>query len=83
MDKTWVKNLAFVVFVVVVVGFLTMISGERSNRIPEDANHAVITDPAGCLECHGPGMIAARTAKHPPKDDCMLCHKVKRNRKVN
>jgi hypothetical protein len=34
------------------------------------------------MECHGPGKPAARKETHPPKDDCIKCHKVKRTRKT-
>jgi len=75
------KNTAiFLVFVGLVVAFLWSISGERSNRIPDNDTHKGLDKPAQCLECHGPDKAMARTAKHPPKDECMLCHKRKRTK---
>jgi len=77
-----VKNTAvFVAFVLVVLGFLYAISGTRSPRIPEDANHAVFNNEALCLRCHRLTGEAPRKPDHPPKDECLKCHKVKRNRK--
>lgn len=65
-----------------VLGLLYAVSGDRSPRIPEDSLHTVIDNNAACGECHAPGEPAALKATHPPKDDCVLCHKVKRNRKT-
>jgi flagellin-like protein len=78
----FVNTVIFIVFVLVVVGVLFAISGDRSPRVPDDQNHAVITDDAACLECHGPGKYAERKPDHPPKDQCLICHKVKRYRKI-
>jgi hypothetical protein len=77
-----IKNtLIFIAFVIVVVGFLYAISGERAHRIPEDEMHMVIDRNEVCMGCHGPGKISERKPAHPPKDDCIKCHKTKRNRK--
>ena len=35
------------------------------------------TASAMCLDCHAPGKVAPRSAKHPHKDQCMLCHRDK------
>lgn len=59
---------------------LYAVSGKRNPRIPENDNHKVISTSAACLECHGPGKAAERKKDHPPKDDCLICHKTKRNR---
>jgi hypothetical protein len=77
------RNTAiFLAFVVIVVGFLYSISGERTNRIPDTEDHRELTEPATCLErCHGPEGPYPRSAQHPPKDQCMLCHTVKKVRK--
>ncbi len=72
------NTVIFVLFVLVVIGLLTAISGERSPRVPIDAIHNGIEDNAVCLECHGPGMAQERGPKHPPKDQCLLCHHRKR-----
>jgi len=77
-----VNTLIFIVFVVIVVGLLYSISGNRSPRVPDDQTHAVITDDKACLECHGPGKEYERKPNHPPKDQCLLCHKVKRYRNI-
>jgi hypothetical protein len=70
----------FIVFVLAVVGLLFAVSGERAQRIPEDELHAVIDNNEVCMGCHGPGKPAALKETHPPKYECIECHKVKRNR---
>ena len=74
------QTVVFVVFVVVVVGGLSLISGERSGRIPDNAVHVDLANVEYCLTCHGAGMEFARGDSHPPKDECILCHKTKRQR---
>lgn len=73
-------TFVFIVFVLAVLGFLFLISGERAHRIPDDEYHTVFDNNEVCTPCHGPGQPQARKSTHPPKDDCIKCHKVKRNR---
>lgn len=75
------NTIIFIVFVLVVIGLLTAISGRRSERIPDNETHINLTDVVYCLSCHGPGREYARSESHPPKDECVLCHKTKRQRK--
>lgn len=75
------QTVIFIVFVLVVIGLLTTISGERSARIPDNPVHINLTDSEYCLTCHGPGGEFMRSEHHPPKDNCILCHKTKRVRK--
>ncbi|MDP2168763.1 MAG: hypothetical protein Q8J64_10585 [Thermodesulfovibrionales bacterium] len=76
--KTFVS---FIIFVMVVVGLLYAISGQRSPQIPNDETHKGITEPVVCLNCHGPEKEYARKPAHPPKDECLKCHRVKRKKK--
>jgi hypothetical protein len=75
------NTVIFVVFVLAVMGLLFAISGDRSPRIPEDERHAGLTEQASCRECHAPGREAALSPDHPPKEQCLLCHKRKRTRR--
>lgn len=75
------NTLMFIVFVLVVLAFLFAISGEKAFRIPEDEYHTIINNNEVCMDCHGPGMPQARKETHPPKDDCIKCHKVKKTDK--
>jgi len=72
------NTLFFIFFVLAVIGFLSLFSGTRSPRIPEDDRHKGIVTNGACLECHGPGKAAALNKTHPPKYECLLCHKTKR-----
>jgi hypothetical protein len=72
------NTLIFIIFVLAVVGFLYAISGDRAPRIPEDETHTGLTERVSCLECHAPGKEAELSPTHPPKDQCLLCHKRKR-----
>jgi len=76
-------TVGFVVFVIVVLAVLFLISGPQSPRIPDDENHVVWNRTTLCLDCHGPEAVAPRGKEHPPKDACLKCHKVKRNRKAS
>lgn len=72
------NSLLFLVFVLAVLGFLYAISGKKYSRMPADANHIGVTDIALCMECHGVGKQYARKPTHPPKFECLKCHKQKR-----
>ncbi|OGW29468.1 MAG: hypothetical protein A2X56_12315 [Nitrospirae bacterium GWC2_57_13] len=74
MKKTW----GFIVFVAAVVLFLYLISGKRAVYVPGDAVHAGITADAVCRTCHAPGMKSPLKDTHPPKDQCLTCHKFKK-----
>lgn len=76
------KHVAmYVAFMLAVVGLLFALSDTKSPRIPDDENHVAFTVEESCWECHGPEGIAPRSEKHPPKDQCLECHKVKDNRR--
>ena len=75
------KHVAiFLVFVLLVVGLLYSVSGTKSPRIPDNENHLVFDREDVCMECHGPEGVVPRRDTHPPKDQCLQCHKVKDNR---
>ncbi len=77
------NTFIFIAFVLFVLGFLYSISGSRAPRIPEDKLHKIIDTTVTCIECHSATGETPRGEKHPPKDQCLECHKVKRNRKVD
>jgi cytochrome c553 len=76
------NTVIFIVFVLIVVGFLYSISGKRYPQIPADANHQNVTDIQACLACHGPGTQHPQKPTHPPKTECFECHKKKRSAKA-
>jgi hypothetical protein len=69
--------MGFVIFVVVIVVVLLMFPGKEYPRIPDDAFHRGITDVAACMDCHGPGRQYEIKKSHPPKFECLKCHRRK------
>ncbi len=76
------KNLLFFAGALLVVGSLSFLAGARPARyVPQDENHPRPLLIAQCRDCHAPGKIAPQQAKHPPKDQCMLCHRDRAGRR--
>ncbi len=72
------STTGFIVFVVLVLAFLFFLStGKKVPPVPADSLHAGITTDAGCTACHGPGKQAPLKPAHPPKEQCLVCHKTK------
>ncbi|MBI5848419.1 MAG: hypothetical protein HZB31_10825 [Nitrospirae bacterium] len=74
------STLIFMVFVLAVLGFLYAVSGKQYSQMPADANHLGVTDIAACQECHDAGKQYARKPAHPPKFECLKCHKQKQQK---
>jgi cytochrome c553 len=74
------NTIIFVVFMLVVVGFLYSISGKRYAQIPRNAAHQVEDEVGTCMTCHGEGKVNALSRQHPPKYECFKCHKRSRKR---
>lgn len=75
------NTVMFIVFMLVVVGSLYAISGRKYSRMPADASHLGLADTTLCMECHGPGKQYPQKISHPPKPECLKCHKHKRTKK--
>ena len=43
--------------------------------VPEDEHHPRPLVVALCRDCHAPGQDGAAAGQHPPKEQCMLCHR--------
>ena len=72
------KNVAFIAGALLVVGTLALLSGAREKRyVPIDDNHPRPLAVALCRDCHAPGKMAPQPADHPPKEQCLLCHRDK------
>jgi hypothetical protein len=73
------NTLIFILFVLVVLGLLSAISGKRVHPpfLPEDANHGAFSNISTCMDCHGPDRNAPLKKTHPPKHECFKCHKTK------
>jgi hypothetical protein len=73
--------LIFLVFILLVVGLLFTVSDTKAPRIPDDETHTIFYVEEVCWECHGPEGEVPRRKNHPPKDQCLECHKVKDDRR--
>lgn len=73
MKSTW----SLVVAAGVIIGGLVFLSSTSKQPpfIPADDLHKNITAQEGCVPCHGPGTQAPLKANHPPKEQCLVCHK--------
>lgn len=70
------KSLVFYGGTALMVGGLTLLAGTREKRyVPEDEHHPRPLVVTTCRECHAPGKMAPQPETHPPKDQCMLCHR--------
>jgi hypothetical protein len=65
----------FIIFVMIVVGFLFLLPGKQYAPIPDDGLHKAAGDVAACMKCHGPGKKNELKKTHPPKYECFKCHK--------
>ncbi|NJD55671.1 MAG: hypothetical protein FIA94_04605 [Nitrospirae bacterium] len=74
------NSLLFALFILIVVGFLFSISGKKYPQMPADTSHLGVTDTAVCMGCHEAGKLYPRKATHPPKFECLKCHKQKRKK---
>ncbi len=71
------SKASFIIFVVAVVGVLLIytFTGKEYPAIPSDDFHRGVTTDAGCMGCHGPGKKYEMKKTHPPKFECLKCHK--------
>ena len=77
MKSTWPLIIAAAVIIAVLV-FLSS-GGKKAPFIPPDNIHRAITAQEDCAACHAPGKPAALKLNHPPKEQCLICHKVKKS----
>ena len=77
MKSTWQLIIAVAVIIVVLV-FLSS-TGKKAPLIPPDNIHSAITSQENCAACHAPGKQAPLKENHPPKEQCLICHKVKKS----
>ena len=79
--------LTIAVVVVVVVVLILSTAREKAKRVPADDKHRAffeimerggdrIEAERGCITCHNLRAIPL-PKKHPPKEQCLICHKLK------
>lgn len=73
------NTVSFVGFSLVVVLFLVYLSTARSSvpAVPDDFFHRGVMNNNACTTCHTPGMQAPLKKSHPPKEECLMCHKIR------
>jgi nitrate reductase cytochrome c-type subunit len=73
MNKSW--SLVAAGAAVLLLLFFLSSSGKTPPVIPANANHAELKTNDSCLACHAPGKQAPLKPAHPPKEQCLTCHK--------
>ncbi len=73
------NTIGFIVVASAVLAFLFFLSSHKKiPEIPTDALHNLVTTNDGCVACHAPGKQAPLKPSHPPKEQCLVCHKKKK-----
>lgn len=73
------NNLSLILLVAAVLaGLFFLSSGKKPPAIPMDDRHQSITTDAACAACHAPDKQAKLNPSHPPKEQCLVCHQVKK-----
>lgn len=63
--------------VVLLAGLFLISLGKKPPLIPADDTHRGLTTEEACTACHAPGKAAPLKPSHPPKEQCLICHKVR------
>jgi hypothetical protein len=72
------KNILFLAVAAAVLLVLFFLSSRnKAPFIPADEIHRIVTTNEACQECHAPGRRAPLKVSHPPKEQCLICHKAK------
>ncbi len=74
------NTLVFLGLALAVIVFLLILSrhGREIPLVPSDVFHRDVTANAACIACHTPGKQAPLKSSHPPKEECLTCHKFKK-----
>jgi hypothetical protein len=67
-------GLMIAAVVIVLCLFILSSTGRKAPLIPQDAAHQGISSQEGCIACHAPGRSSPLNEKHPPKEQCLVCH---------
>jgi hypothetical protein len=62
----------------IIIGLVILSSlGKKPPFIPADSIHSAAATQESCTACHAPGKETPLKANHPPKEQCLVCHKRK------
>ena len=65
------------VSVVILLALFILSFSKKVPSIPVKALHRDVTTNDSCGVCHGPGKQSPLKDTHPPKEQCLICHKMK------
>jgi hypothetical protein len=72
------KNIIFIAAAaVILIALFVISSGNKVPPIPTDALHKDAATNEACVACHAPGKQSPLKPTHPPKEQCVICHKAK------
>jgi len=77
MKSTW--SLIVAAGVIVAILFFVSSRGKKAPYIPADHIHQTVTTQEGCAVCHAPGKQSPLKDTHPPKEQCLTCHKTRKS----
>jgi len=70
------NNISLIIVALAILALLFFLSSRnKAPMLPDDEAHKQALSNALCLSCHGPGKQAPLKPSHPPKEQCLLCHK--------
>jgi len=73
------QTLPLAVVAAAIVIFLFFLSSSKKPPfLPSDDIHKNATTNESCAPCHAPGKQAALKNTHPPKEQCLICHKLRK-----
>ena len=55
--------------------FVLSSSGKKPPAVPHDDIHAGLRANESCVTCHGHGKSSPLKESHPPKEQCLVCHR--------
>ena len=73
MKKSWPLIVAGAALLLLL--FYLSSSGKKAPAIPSDPTHATLQTNESCLPCHAQGKQSPMKSSHPPKEQCVVCHK--------
>lgn len=77
------NTVVFTTFAVAVVLSLALVSSRsKVPPIPDTVFHRNVTTDSACVTCHTPGRQLPLKDTHPPKEQCLVCHKFRRDRQT-
>lgn len=76
MKSAW-SMITAAAMVIAVLVYLSS-TAKKAPYIPIDSIHGILTSQEACVACHTAGKAAPLKADHPLKEQCLLCHKVKK-----